>query len=340
MSKKTVESSSSDIAYHPNTQTFSLLTPEKEMALAKQIEQHYKKILWIAVKFPNALDVLHTHFQQVIEGKAKLNTFVSGLSFEEHALHAKNPTYTLKILQNKMMSLSLLQSLLKEQIKVFGEDHKTTLDTQKSLAEYLNTFKWTSLMIERLVEAILASSGDSGTPPNIKLAFKNFKAAKKELFEASLRLVFAIAKKYYSEGLDYAELIREGNLGLTKAIARFQPRFGYSFSHYATWWIKHEILSFVAKQKFGFSLSSKNKAVATDRGFVSAQHLSDMTHQALSCLLPIEAAILKKRFDIKTDSVGTEITLYFNISKKALCRIEAKALKALTQAESTKKQEP
>ena len=87
MSKKTVKSILSKIAYHPSTQTFSLLTSTKEIALAKQIDRHYKKIFWLAAQCSDTLDVLHTHFQQITKGKAKLNTFVSGFMFREHPLN-------------------------------------------------------------------------------------------------------------------------------------------------------------------------------------------------------------------------------------------------------------
>ncbi len=228
MSKKIVKPISSNIAYHPSAQIFSLLTQEKEIQLAKQIEHHYKKILWVAAQCPNALDVLHTHFQKIIQGKVKLNSFVSGLVFEEHFANTQRPACNLKTLQSKMTSLSVLQSLLKEQIQVFGRDHKTALATQKSLAEYLNIFKWTSTMIERLVQAIQSLADDSGIPQikrlklNLRLAFESFNAAKKELFEGSLRLVFSIAQKYHFKGLDYRVLIQQGAIGLNKAIERFQ----------------------------------------------------------------------------------------------------------------------
>jgi RNA polymerase sigma factor (sigma-70 family) len=341
MSKKIVKPISSNIAYHPSAQIFSLLTQEKEIQLAKQIEHHYKKILWVAAQCPNALDVLHTHFQKIIQGKVKLNSFVSGLVFEEHFANTQRPACNLKTLQSKMTSLSVLQSLLKEQIQVFGRDHKTALATQKSLAEYLNTFKWTSTMIERLVQAIQSLADDSGIPQikrlklNLRLAFESFNAAKKELFEGSLRLVFSIAQKYHFKGLDYRVLIQQGAIGLNKAIERFQYRLDCSFSTYAACLIRYSIVNFISKQKLEITLPGhqEDKAVATNIDSVSAQHLSEMTHQALSHLSEKEAAILKRRFGIEMDSADTveQIIEQFNISCDDFRRLEAKALKTLTQ---------
>ncbi len=196
-----------------------------------------------------------------------------------------NPKFETFLNQNP-----LWKSFFKKFKKDFAEIRDRLVEFSKKIGLSVGEFK-------RLVSRIQKGERES-------------RIAKKEMVEANLRLVISIAKKYTNRGLQFLDLIQEGNIGLMKAVDKFEYRRGYKFSTYATWWIRQAITRSIADQARTIRIpvhmiETINKIVRTQRQIMS-EFGREPTPEELAKKLAMPLEKVRKVLKIAKEPVSLE----------------------------------